>query len=114
MFCKNCGKEIDDKAAICPHCGVQVKSLNGDDGEKRINGIGIAAFVISILSLWLGMFYMIASFVALGLSIAAFVMRKKYNSCNGLAIAGLVISIVSTAIWVLVWIIVGAAIISVM
>lgn len=22
MFCKNCGKEIDDKAAVCPHCGV--------------------------------------------------------------------------------------------
>lgn len=21
-FCKNCGKEIDDKAVICPHCGV--------------------------------------------------------------------------------------------
>ncbi len=22
MFCKNCGQEIDDKAVICPHCGV--------------------------------------------------------------------------------------------
>lgn len=22
MYCKNCAKEIDDKAAICPHCGV--------------------------------------------------------------------------------------------
>lgn len=22
MFCKNCGKEIDDKAAVCIHCGV--------------------------------------------------------------------------------------------
>ncbi len=22
MFCKNCGQEIDDKAMICPHCGV--------------------------------------------------------------------------------------------
>lgn len=21
-FCKNCGKEIDDKAIICTHCGV--------------------------------------------------------------------------------------------
>ena len=21
MFCKNCGKEIDDKAVICPNCG---------------------------------------------------------------------------------------------
>ncbi|MBD7911244.1 MULTISPECIES: zinc ribbon domain-containing protein [Clostridium] len=22
MFCKNCGKEIDDKASVCIHCGV--------------------------------------------------------------------------------------------
>lgn len=22
MFCKNCGKEIDDRAVVCPACGV--------------------------------------------------------------------------------------------
>ena len=22
MYCKNCGKEIDDNAVVCPHCGV--------------------------------------------------------------------------------------------
>ena len=22
MFCRNCGKEIDDKAVVCPNCGV--------------------------------------------------------------------------------------------
>lgn len=22
MFCKNCGREIDDKAAVCVYCGV--------------------------------------------------------------------------------------------
>lgn len=26
MFCKNCGKEIDDQAAICVHCGVSTNS----------------------------------------------------------------------------------------
>lgn len=26
MFCKNCGKEIDDKASICVHCGVSTNS----------------------------------------------------------------------------------------
>lgn len=26
MFCKNCGKEIDDKAAICIHCGVSTST----------------------------------------------------------------------------------------
>ena len=25
MFCKKCGKEIDDKAVVCVHCGVAVK-----------------------------------------------------------------------------------------
>ncbi|MCI8631816.1 MAG: zinc ribbon domain-containing protein [Firmicutes bacterium] len=24
-FCKNCGKEIDDNAVVCPHCGVPQK-----------------------------------------------------------------------------------------
>ena len=27
MFCKNCGKEIDDKAVVCPYCGVQTENL---------------------------------------------------------------------------------------
>lgn len=25
MFCSNCGKEIDDKASVCIHCGVSTK-----------------------------------------------------------------------------------------
>ena len=25
MYCRNCGKEIDDKAVICIHCGVATK-----------------------------------------------------------------------------------------
>ena len=27
MYCKNCGKEIDDKAVICPSCGVPVQDI---------------------------------------------------------------------------------------
>lgn len=26
-FCKNCGKEIDDRAVICPNCGVQQQEI---------------------------------------------------------------------------------------
>ncbi|WP_349671872.1 zinc-ribbon domain-containing protein [Lacrimispora sp.] len=32
MYCKNCAKEIDDKAAICPHCGVAQTSQVVDNG----------------------------------------------------------------------------------
>ncbi len=31
-FCSNCGKEIDQKAVICPHCGVGQTSAVVDNG----------------------------------------------------------------------------------
>lgn len=30
MFCKNCGKEIDDKAAICIGCGVSTSNASSN------------------------------------------------------------------------------------
>jgi len=32
MFCRNCGKEIDDKAAICIHCGVATNPVQDNGG----------------------------------------------------------------------------------
>ncbi len=29
MFCRNCGKQIDDKAVVCVHCGVPPKLEKG-------------------------------------------------------------------------------------
>lgn len=39
IFCKNCGKEIDDKAAICVHCGIPVKSTTS---EEKSWGVALA------------------------------------------------------------------------
>ena len=36
MYCKHCGKEIDDKAVICPHCGVQQGNLSTDKDSGSI------------------------------------------------------------------------------
>ena len=64
MYCPNCGKQIDDKAVICVHCGVAVHnpnvtgpaSLMGPDGVQRydwlttlllaffLGGLGIHSF----------------------------------------------------------------------
>lgn len=71
-----------------------------------MNGLGIAGFVVSLVSLWLGLYFCIASVVGLILSAVAVAKREKY-SLGGLAIAGLVVSIVSLMIWVVVWIILG-------
>ena len=37
-FCKNCGKEIDDKAVICPSCGVQQQAIAPITPEVVDNG----------------------------------------------------------------------------
>lgn len=110
MFCKNCGKEIDDKAEICVFCGVPTK--RAEAGKKRTNGFGIAGFVVALLSLWLGVYFCVVPIVGLVLSIVGMAFSKRYNSCNGLAVAGLVLGIISLAIWGLVWIFVGAAILA--
>ena len=116
MFCKNCGKEIDDNAVVCPYCGIQVvetkpvETAAATVSEERIvNGLGIAAFIVGMVSFGLGVFFAIASIIALGLSIGAMIKRKKCNACNGMAVAGLIVSIISTVIWGIVWIAAGSA-----
>ena len=55
MYCRNCGKEIDDNAYVCPHCGVKVERINdqpradADSGSKV--GWGILSFLIPIVGL---------------------------------------------------------------
>lgn len=105
MFCKNCGREIDDKAVFCIHCGVAI------DKVKKINGLGLAGFVVSLVSLYFGVYFCIASIVGLVLSVVGMVNAKKCR-LNGFAIAGLVIGIISVLIWAIVWIILGALIFS--
>lgn len=51
MFCKNCGKEIDDKASVCIYCGVSTekeKMLSDDTGNI---GAGIASCCFPIVGL---------------------------------------------------------------
>lgn len=36
MFCSNCGKEIDDKAVICIHCGCATKNQSEQKPNKSM------------------------------------------------------------------------------
>lgn len=103
MFCKNCGKEIDDKAAICIHCGVSTGTPMAEQ-PKKINGLGIAGFVVSLLSMCTGVYFCITSIVGLILSAVGAAKSKKCTSCNGLAIAGIVLGIISVVLWGIIWI----------
>lgn len=116
MFCKNCGKEVDDKAVICHNCGVLVGEVAVAEVEtqKKVNGFGIAGFVIGILSFYFGVYFCVTPIIGLILNIIGMTRRKDCNSgSNGITIAGLVINIIALVIWGLVWLIVGAAIIAI-
>lgn len=42
MYCKNCGAQIDDKAYICPNCGVKTGSGNDSNAKNKIIAIILA------------------------------------------------------------------------
>lgn len=50
MYCKNCGQEIDDKAVVCPKCGVQVSSYKGS-GDSSSFGYALLGFLFPIIGL---------------------------------------------------------------
>ncbi len=104
MYCRICGKEINDLAVICPYCGVPTNRQPAPVPEKKkpVNGLGIAGFVISLLSIYLGVYFCIVPLIGLVLSAIGLGLKKKY-SLNGLAIAGLAISIVVFAFWLIIW-----------
>lgn len=51
MFCKNCGKEIDDKAVVCIHCGVATNEGELNPEDRPSIGLNILAFLIPLVGL---------------------------------------------------------------
>lgn len=54
MYCKNCGKEIDDKAVICPGCGVPTVEQIPENKKKKkkhpiLGGIILALGILLVV-----------------------------------------------------------------
>ena len=94
MFCKNCGKEIDDRAVVCPNCGVQVGTVA--PAENKTNVLAIVGFIFAFIMPIVGL-------------ICSIIGRNKAPECGGngkgLATAGIVTSVV----WMVLVIIIYAA-----
>ena len=104
MFCRNCGKQLDDNAVVCPHCGVatratapaaqpQAQPRPQPVQVQETNGMAIAGFVTALLGL--GIIALILSIVGLN--------KSKQLGGNGkaFAIAGIVISVLSLVAYVI-------------
>ena len=83
MFCKNCGKEIDDKADVCIYCGVKVDKVSP---QPEGNGMAVAGFVCSFFIPLLGWI-----FGGIGLARSG----KRGGKGKGLFVAALVIATIS-------------------
>lgn len=51
MYCPNCGEQIDDKAVVCPKCGVPVNGKRTDPEDAPSIGFAILSFFIPIVGL---------------------------------------------------------------
>lgn len=53
MYCKKCGKELDDEAKFCPYCGTSTRDEkeNAQNGDARSAGLGILCFFLPIVGL---------------------------------------------------------------
>lgn len=48
MFCSNCGKEIDDKAVICIHCGCTTSNVKDKKNKSMLTAVLLWLFLGSI------------------------------------------------------------------
>ena len=73
MFCNNCGREIDDRAIVCPNCGVIVNKQALATEQSQSNTFAIVGFIMSF-------------FVAIVGLICSIIVLKKSPSLKNIVI----------------------------
>ena len=87
MYCKNCGKEIDDNAIVCIHCGSTVSdnpkksSSTQQIDEGATPALQILSFLIPLVGLILFIVYYQDN-------------PTKANECGKMALIGFILGIV--------------------
>ncbi len=87
MYCKKCGRLVDDNATFCPDCGCATNPNSTNNNQK--NGMAIAGFVCSFFIPLLGWI-----FGGIGLSRSF----SRNGKGKGLSIAALIISTIMFAV----------------
>lgn len=89
MFCQNCGKEIDDKAVVCVHCGCATNNTLSTSTENKSWSATL------LLCLFLG-----------GLGAHRFYVGKNSSAIAilllNLLLGWLIIPLIITGLWVII------------
>lgn len=100
MYCKHCGHEINDNAVICPNCGVATDNYLKTSAPAQKNIMALIGFILSFF----------ATVAGLIVSIIAYknAQKPEYNGDGkNMALAGIIISVVSIGISLIVGILVS-------
>lgn len=93
--CQECGKQVSELAAVCPHCGAPVQKRSEFEAVSPVpasEGLGTAAFVLSLIGLVLFLVPVLG--VLLSVLAIIFACRQAKIKKTGLATAGKVIGII--------------------
>ena len=112
MFCRFCGHEVHPSYNVCPSCGHALNDVNKMQDNKssnfsnsnstrvRSSRMAIAGFVLGLISYFtygfLGILGLIFSIIGMNQT-----KDGKYSK-RGFAIAGVVLSSISLAFWILI------------
>lgn len=111
IFCSNCGKQISDKAVMCPKCGYKpnessflieenetvIDSINNDIQKKYSNPQCKRGFIFGLLSMLFYEFWAIIPIIALTYSIKGLknfddtIHKNKWQGTVGAILGGLYI-----------------------
>ena len=121
--CGACGADLPDGYRFCPFCGAKADGVAGQGAEqsvcygapatgnglypqiappqqKPMNGIGLAGMIVGIIAAvfcWMPVLGLASGIVGIVLSVKG-LRRNAQCSMGGFAVAGLVLSIIGTAI----------------
>lgn len=116
MYCSKCGKEIDDSAVICVHCGVPVagryaqtvqpaETAQTQPAVKSV--LSLVGFIISMIGVIFGMFLPLPA-VGMALSIAGYCCSRSKKQSDGLGLAGIIVGAVMLVFWIIIWVLIAS------
>ena len=95
MFCKKCGKEIDDSAVICPNCGCATDNYAERKIVKKEKGSGLVGW--SIASLVLAFITPLFGLV-MGMGFKPIAIKENNWKAAKLCIAAICLSVLSLGV----------------
>lgn len=123
MFCKNCGREINDGVTFCPYCGVAVSQENTSEPSaagmeqpytnpqqvtyeqtpysQQPQNTGVDGFAIASLVLGIASFIIIPLIGAI-LAIVFGNISKRNRGANTMARVGKILGIVALVLWIVI------------